>query len=290
MTRILTPLAGGPGDEEAAAAAFAIAHHIQAFVEGLHVSANLALSYPVYGEGMGGGVTKELIEAAKEAADAQGAAAKSVFETAASAAAAPLDGVTPSGPIYGGRFVSVEGLPAEAISKHARLADLVVFSAKTCRPSSVLGDALSEVLLIERRPALIAPEEGRVSLDAPIAIAWDGSGEAASALLAARPFLARASMIHILQVENDIEFADRDVAACEAAADYIKLLGRSAEIERFARGEDTTAGAIQARVEALGAGLLVMGAYGHSRLREWITGGVTVRMLRESSIPLLLAH
>lgn len=175
--------------------------------------------------------------------------------------------------------VQYELAPVDALASAARLADMVVVS----RSSGLAGD----LALVSRAPVLALPEQTALSLPvATVCIAWDGGDEAAHALRAAVPLLAGCGNVHVLTVltEKAEGFPATD------ALRYLSRHGISGELHELGRKgtiEETLAGA----AIALGAQLMVMGAYSHSRVREFLFGGVTRYFLEEeSSPPLLLAH
>ena len=165
----------------------------------------------------------------------------------------------------------------EAAAAAARFADLIV---------ATLDDPSIEELVLGVRSPVLAVPRGVPMLDfaAPALIAWDGGHESANALRAALPFLAMAKSVHILTVrEKDDTFPAVD-AAC-----YLSRHGIHAEVHEQERN-GSIAFTIEECARSLGAGLVVMGLFGHSRLRELLMGGVSRDMLDRSQIPLLLAH
>lgn len=172
-----------------------------------------------------------------------------------------------------------ETQPLDAMAGAARLADLSVVS----RDCGYAGD----LALASRSPVLVLG--AKTVLDLPLAsvcIAWDGGDEAAHALRAAVPLLEGCGAVHILTVLNEKAegFPPTD------ALRYLSRHGIKAELHELQRGpsiEETLAGA----VARLDTSLLVMGAYSHSRVREFLFGGVTRYFLEMDGAPaLLLAH
>lgn len=184
-------------------------------------------------------------------------------------------------------WLHYDGSAAQILVERARLADLIVLSSPsrergTDQPLPIAAD----VALHARAPVLTVPE-GQRSLDCAdtAVVAWNGSSEAAHALRLARPMLRGASVVHIVSVGEEGEELPSG-AACQ----YLARHGIRSELHPVPRGERSTAEAITAVASSLGADYLVMGAYGHSRLRELVLGGVTNEMLHDSPVPLLLAH
>lgn len=165
----------------------------------------------------------------------------------------------------------------EAVAGASRFADVIVAS---------LDDPLVEELALGARCPVLAVPLGAPMLvfDGPVLIAWDGGHEAANALRAAVPLLRLASEVHILTVREKSE----DFPAADAAC-YLSRHGVHAEIHAE-EPSGSIADTISAVARRVGAGMVVMGVYGHSRLRELLMGGVSRTMLDHSKVPLLLAH
>lgn len=164
-----------------------------------------------------------------------------------------------------------------AVASAARFADVVVAS---------LGDpVIDEITLGVRCPVIAVPKgTPKLAFDLPVLIAWDGGHEAANAMRASLPLLAMSSQVHLLTVrEKEDDFPARD------AASYLSRHGVHAQVHEEERGPAVSV-TIQDTAERLGAGMIVMGIYGHSRLRELLLGGVSRDLLERSQLPLLLAH
>lgn len=188
--------------------------------------------------------------------------------------------------IYADRLASV------AIPDQAPLHDILVVGAhnptgSTNSPSKLVGDLVLQV----RSPVLVVPSSAKgLPLDGPAVVAWNGSPEGAHALRSAMPILTRASAVHILTVreENDLERFDLPPTD---AAKYLAGYDIEAEIvELPVDGKSAIADTLNAAAQSRNATCLVMGAYGHSRFRERILGGVTRDMLSDPQVPLLLSH
>ena len=168
--------------------------------------------------------------------------------------------------------------PVSALANAARLADLVILS----RSSGLAG----ELALASNTPVLALSESK--ALEMPIrraCIAWDGSEQAAAALRAAVPLLDSCQMVKVISViEKQGGFPATD------ALRYLSRHGIHAEYEEHER-RGSTEETLAIAVTQSHAELLVMGAYGKSRMREFLFGGVTAYFLDEGNAPaLLLAH
>lgn len=180
-------------------------------------------------------------------------------------------------------LTEVTGYFEAALEEAAALADLIVVN-RACEdlPLPDLRGLAASLVLRSGRPILAVPEETRELNAAGAAlVAWNGSHEASTALAAAVPLLALATSVTIVQIDQ----AGAAVPAKEAAA-YLSRHGIHAQILSWPTGRVAEGLIALAQAKAY----LVMGAFGHSRLRETLFGGVTRQLLQESPIPLLLAH
>lgn len=172
------------------------------------------------------------------------------------------------------------------LTEHARLHDVTIV------PIHGGGETrwVAESLVFEAgRPVLLLPEQGTAGhrFD-KVAVGWDGSRAAARALADALPWLARATSVEIVVItgEKPVE-ARRHFGKLER---HLALHGVTAEcIEEPAAGADAGSALLRYCGKA-GAELLVMGAYGHSRIRDFVLGGATRTVLANPSLPVLLSH
>jgi nucleotide-binding universal stress UspA family protein len=138
------------------------------------------------------------------------------------------------------------------------------------------------------RPCLLHPNDRVLpfSLET-VVIAWDVSRGAARAVGDALPMLKRASAVHVLTVhgEKEVPSADSDSLTDYLAAHDIRVVRREVELDGRGIGRAILDGATELRAD-----LLVMGAFGHSRLQEFVLGGATRAALDDTSIPLFMAH
>ena len=170
----------------------------------------------------------------------------------------------------------------------ASLADLIVLSREAHANDSLPGPAqiVSDVAVHARAPVLVvAPGVGQFRSEAPIVVAWNGSIEAANSLRLTLPMLRTASSVHLVEVaEDSVGFPATE--ACR----YLSRHGIAVELHSRPHGDHSIAHTLLDAAAEFEASCLVMGAYGHSRLREMVLGGVTRELLAETTISLLLAH
>lgn len=159
------------------------------------------------------------------------------------------------------------------------------------------GDPLiGQYALVERclfasgRPVIIVPgAPAKIALNGTIVAAWDGSAEAARAFNDALIFLKEAARVVLLVGVAGPSDEEREPAIEDMVA-HLQRHGVSAEILRVTIGEGDLGKKLLSQATELGADMIVMGAFHHSRWREFILGGVTLTMLEAAAIPLFMAH
>ena len=185
-----------------------------------------------------------------------------------------------------------EGQVPEALALAGNWHDLMVIERTEHAMWGSLS-AVGNVVLGAGLPCLAIPGEApsqAAALDV-VAIAWNGSSEALRAAHAALPLLQRARRIVILHGE---QLPPAGMAAWQPAFDlesYLLRHGLRSESLLIPGGtEDEVGAALLHAAGEIGAGMLVMGAYGHTRFREWVLGGVTRYVLAHARLPLWLRH
>ena len=177
------------------------------------------------------------------------------------------------------------------LSLQARYADLVVLSQPD--PDEVdpgSGSDLPEYVMLNcARPVLIVPYAGQFThVGKNILIAWDGSKEATRAITCALPLLRRAANVSVavFNAEGAVKHGE------QPGADIALYLARhQVKVEVVQKEVDIDLGnALLSLASDLGADLIVMGGYGHTRFRELLLGGVTRTVLKTMTVPVLMAH
>lgn len=176
------------------------------------------------------------------------------------------------------------------MAQQARYCDLVIVGQSGGGVPPGQRDDLPEYLLLTgARPVLVVPCAGHPGpLTGPALVAWDGSPEATRAVTGALPLL-RAAAATTVAGFGDGAGPTEDGDPCAHLAAWLGRHGIAARIGHPPSGGDVGEALLSTAAD-MGAGLLVMGGYGHARYRELLLGGVTATVLREMTLPVLLAH
>jgi nucleotide-binding universal stress UspA family protein len=188
-------------------------------------------------------------------------------------------------------FESFSGDSAVSGVASARCVDLVV-AAQANPGADSGGSADIETLLFDAgRPVLVVPHSGIcLSSYRRVLVAWDGSRPAARAVFDALPFIIEANDTEILMIDPPETRSQGEPEAGEDIADALARHGANVRVHTEKSGGLSTDVAIQNRAAATGADLLVLGAYSHSWLREFLFGGVTRSVLQSMPITAFLSR
>ena len=284
IRKLLLPLTGTAAGEAALATALTIARRWNAHVTALHVRVDSRDVAPLAGEGLSGAMIEEMMSATEKESNDRAHAVRSMFERFVTShevvvqeAHAGLNHATAS-------FAAVTGREEDIVAQQARLSDLTVVPHPDSGEDVSSSDALHAVLFDSGRPVLISPQVARSNIGTRVCLAWNGTAESASSVLAAMPWMQRAEAVAVLSADG---YQRRGPGAPDLAA-YLSLHDVRAEIITFKSTGGSVGAGLLAAAADFGCDLLSMGAYSHSRLRQLILGGVTRHVLENSTLPVMM--
>jgi nucleotide-binding universal stress UspA family protein len=287
LATILAVVDGEAGSEAVVKAALTLGRDFEAAVEVLHVEGEVKDAMPLFGEGASGAMVEQVIENIRAAEKRRAAEARRLYDTLCVAAGLPVIEADAS-PVPGRfqvRFHNVTGREPDEVTHRGRLTDLVVVAKPPPEPVGGNPSALEVAMFETGRPVLMAPPDLPDPFASKIAIAWDGSREAARALSAAVPLLRKATRVEIMTAQyGSIAAKPSDVAR------YLGQHGIEARTWAFAPGRDPIGKELMIQCAEAGSDMLIMGAYGHSRFREMVLGGATRGVIEGATLPVLMAH
>lgn len=270
---ILAVADGGTTTQATLETAVTAAKRFDAALDVLHVMADVNSVVPVIGEGMSGAMVEQLMAAMAQTIASRAARAREAYQKISAAGGAKLS------------WREITGREADVVAAAGRLTDLIVIGRPSGEAEAPLAATLDAALFDTGRPVLVASPTAARVVAGRVALAWNGSAQAARVVAAALPILEVADHVTVLTVGT--------IDSVATAQDLIAYLGRhdvSASHESIPPGGASTGATLLAHAEQSRADLLVMGAYGHSRLREMILGGATRDVLSAAGIPVLMAH
>jgi len=229
-------------------------------------------------------VMGELIEAQRQANEAMAVKVEAIYRQMSAGLRVPNEWRKAEA-----RFETI----ADVVIRHGRTADLLVLGQSDDKLDFLSGIGTpEEVMLKVGRPVLMVPVKGK---DGPVGrrilIAWKDSREAVRAVFDALPFLIDADSVHILTVRHESR-PDLSKASVPAADIAATLAHHDVHCEIIeVTGQDKSVGdEILKQVKDCGCDMVVMGGYGHSRLREIMLGGATRKLLDAMTVPVLMSH
>ena len=286
---VLVPLLGRGRDSEVLETAREVMLDMGGHLDCLYVHDDAAdLIACMQTDAMGVPVTSpELITTLQQQALAQRAQARRAFDHFCQTRGI----VSPTSPSAGRisaswRDVS-DNVPA-TVSEAAHYSDAVIIE-RTPKPLEMSPADLGSIVIGAGRPVLLFPEDWRPRPIRHVAIAWKDTPEAARAVSTALPVLLQARQVSLFAASEDytLNAAEKSVHACAA---FLRWHGIDPEIRCMESDEEDAKALVFAGAAGVGADLVVMGAYGHSRLRELAFGGFTRRVLLESALATMLVH
>jgi nucleotide-binding universal stress UspA family protein len=286
IAAILAIASGGDQTSETLKLAGEVAKAFDASLDILHVKLDPRMAVPMVGEGMAAGMVQDIMERNEKESAERAARAKETAEELATSLGQSLHlGGAGRGPGLSVAYREVVGAEPEELRKEAPYHDLLVMDRPDLENDAYSTISAEAALMETGRPVLLCPPGGISEMLKHVAIGWDGTKTSTHAVAAALPLLEMAEKVSVLTIDEPKKTADP-----ERLVAYLGRHGVSAQAEHIpAEGLDPGYALLE-NAATRGAHMLVMGGYGHSRLREFIFGGATENVLRSTGIPVLMAH
>jgi nucleotide-binding universal stress UspA family protein len=287
MRSLLVPVTGTEADLTALTTALKIARDFSAHLDVLHVRLDAVDVAVKTASGQGGPLVEHLIQQLEEEGHERETRARRTFEDFCNRENVPLVDMPGSEPTVSpsAQWHVETGDEPDTVASHGMLADLVI-CARSPHNHFTTRLILESALLNTGRPLLIpgvvgkAPEFG----GGTVVIAWKPTPHAARAVTAAMPLLARAKEVVVMTVEEEDSLGTADGLVQNLAWHGLRASGERLPL----KGRDPAKTLLDAAETK--ASLLVMGGYGHSRIREWVLGGFTQQVLADAPLPVFMAH
>lgn len=284
---ILVPFDDSAASRAALDTAYMVASQHGSHLEIFHVRADSKESIPLLGEGFSGAMIEEMIEAADQESGDRSSRAKRYFEEFAKA-----NNIAQVQSAPGPEGVSISwrediGREDQLVALRGRRTDLVVVG----RPGEAMDQSafmtLHAAIFETAHPVLLTPSEKPATIGRNIAIAWNGSMQAARAVSSALPFLTGADKVYLAAFDterSELRFRGHELG------EHLGWHGiKTQSVEPVAKGQDVGAALLE-MCAGNNIDLLVMGAYTHSRLMQIVFGGVTRHVIDNANIPVLMSH
>jgi nucleotide-binding universal stress UspA family protein len=283
---VLVPATGYESDRAVFHTALLAAKPFGAHIEFLHARLDVTevvVAMTAGGVG-GGGAVQSVVDKLEEDAKAQEQRAWAEFTAFCTETGLPTGGSAPGVGLCADMVVET-GNEAQWVAEYGRFADLVVVGRRR-DGQDVAMDVLEAALMDTGKPLLIAPAVAPKALLGTVVIAWKDTPEAARAVAAAMPLIDHAERVVILTVSEGTS-EDTSGARLQRA---LRWHNADTSLRQLDRGGRAPVDVLLGAARDLGATLLIMGGYSHSRLREVVFGGFTQRVLSDAELPVLMAH
>ncbi len=284
LRKILVPVRGDGKGANVLAHAVLLARRFAAHVEVIHCRPRPEDLVP-FGVPVPSFMRDQFVEQAASVADSVEQELRGIFDRfAAERDIKIVERLNGGGP--SASWVEAQGKQVDVIKRHGRLADMIVV-AKPDRDRNLGTNTLKASLFNTGRPVLMCPsrEAEPTALGERVTIAWDGSVESVRAVSLTLDLLSGASSVAILTADR----TEIHGATAEELADYLAARDIAAEIHQF-KSKDKIGLELLNQTAALGADMMVMGAYGDSYERETIFGGNTQVVVDNATLPVVLVH
>jgi nucleotide-binding universal stress UspA family protein len=264
--------------EDAAQPVLDCARSLAAAFDATLIGLGCEMIAPLAAGGFAAGVTVELIDVLQAEIDRNNVKAKTRFDAAAAGLAKPAI------------WKCGTDLPGPATARASRAADLIVAGGppRKGHVNTFREATAADLVITSGRPVLTVPSAGRPFSAKKVLLAWKDTREARRAMADAMPLLERAEAVLVLDACARDDRADAEIRTADVIA-ALRRHGVAAEARIIAEPHDD-AQEIQRQAVHFGADLIVAGGYGHSRLGEWIFGGVTQALLDQHQFHVLFSH
>jgi nucleotide-binding universal stress UspA family protein len=284
VRKFLLPVSSTKSAAAALQTGLTLAKRWNAHLQVLHIRTAQEFA-PFVGEGMTGAMIEDMMSATERATGARERSLEELFALAAEEAGVAVGEAARGRDEPSASFTTLSGREDEVIAHKARLADLTIVAHPQAGEDVAAADALHAVLFDSGRPVLLAPLVLPETLGKRVAIAWNGTANAAAALGSVMPFVRQAEAVRILVCD---EYRRPGPSGAEVA-EYILHHGVTADVVQFYPRRGVTGAGLLAAAADFGADLMSMGAYSTaSRLRQLILGGITRHVLENARLPVLM--
>lgn len=285
VRKFLLPLSSKASAGGALQVGLLLARMWDAHLEVLHIQSDTREIAPLAGEGLSGALIEDMMSATEQEDSARTKGLQDIFRDATEQAGFKVGEACRGADEPSASFVTLVGREEQLVAHKARLADLTIVPHPLAGQDVAMAEALHAVLFDSGRPVLLAPVMPPKQIGQRIAIAWNGTVYAASALASAMPFIRQAQAVRILFTEE----YNRPGPSVAEVRDYISYHGVDADIGHFKPIDRSIGAGLLAAAGSFEADMLVMGAYSTaSRLRQLILGGVTRHVLETAEICVLM--
>ena len=283
---VLAPISAPEVGSSILRTALHLARAFDAHIDVLHVRPDPRGLVPYTGEGMDGSMIEEIMDVTEREGGEREVRSREMFDAFAAENGVRVADEPGNGAGVSMSWMSTVGREDEVVATRGRIYDIVAVGRPIKEAALPSPITLEAALLDTGRPILVAPPEAGDGFGKSIAIAWEGSPEAARAIADAIPLLEKADRVTVLSARA----AQVSPIGADDLRHRLAWHGVDCEIQSFEAAASELGAAFLRQSSMAGADLLIKGAYSQSRLRQLILGGRTRHILAHAEIPVLLSH
>jgi len=285
---ILVPIRGDAGDEAGLGTALAVATLFGGHIDVAHIKNEIPLLVPATGPSSAQMISNfQYVSALLEYTKDRQQNARQQYRQFCTDAKLQQTDDPPAKKAVSAAWIDHEGNEIDQIIRLAHRHDLIVLHVAPEGNGGFSTEEAGEIILSRSAPVMLAPLNPPSHIARTTVIAWKKTPEAAAALSTAMPMLYRSDKIFVVSVASEDHVSDPSI---DDVVWRLRWHGLDAEADPIEARHSLPAACLMKHVESLGADLLVMGAYGRNRMREFIFGSFTKQVLTDASLPVFLTH
>lgn len=288
VKHILSYIEGLSSDSTTLETAYRLSHHFSATIEAFHVKLDAHDTIPFVGQGISAPVVEQIITSIES--EGKDISKRSIAHVNEFLEKHPeltlLKNHKDKQSLKQILWTQKEGRATEILPEYARLSDLVIMSQASTINEEMTKLIAEEVVRESARPVLFAVQDVPPTIGESIVFYWNGSRESARILTAALPFLNQAKSVTLMTATECEEMGLGSDLVLKSLARH----GIAPKVIKFKEEGERLAESILDKATTSGADLIVMGAYTHSKLRQWVMGSMTDYILQNTTLPLLVIH
>lgn len=283
---ILTVLDGAAADLVCLRAAWRCAEPVGGHVDVFHVRLDPRSYVDFTGDAMTGGAYAQLLDSLEQDVTAAAKRARTAFDDWIGGSGVTLTDLSQTSSGVTASWREQTGVTEQLVAREGRLADLIVLPSAVDSDDSRRERAIERAIFDSGRPLLLVPGGREFRPIRHVVILWNASAQSARAVEGVMPLLSQAETVDVMWVDEDIE----EDSVQTGLPRYLAWHGIESSTVRQKPDDRLIGETLLEEAEKRGADLVVMGAYTHSRLREFVLGGVTQHVLENAAGPIFMAH
>ena len=286
IKRLLFPIAGSSSVESGLGTALTVATDFSAQLDVVFCRRSFQMEFPLVADDLGTDWITDTAKNFEKDEKRRVSNARKMFDRATNERNVPYQQYPSLGNMPAASWEVAVRPPAEELLHRSGAIDMVVVGRSTDSVGDLTRSLTETALFACGQPVLIASRDASTRVGKNILVCWNRSTPSARAVKNAMPFLQQADAVTLLTIATGA----KEGTEANAVGQYLSLHGIYAEVVDIPNSSMPVSEQMLSEADNIGADLLVMGAFSHGRVREFVLGGVTRDMLEYANIPVLMSH